>query len=78
MSGVVLFEHSHRGNVWRLEVATHNGHTFLNWRKWYWDGEAFKPTREGCTIPLERLPDLMDGVASWLSGDGASEAEGTP
>ena len=73
MSGVVLFEHNHRGDKWRLEVVTHNGRTFGNWRKWYKVGETLKPTRVGCTIPLERLSDLMEGVASWLSQNDASE-----
>jgi len=65
MSGAVLFEHHHHGYVWRLQVASHNGRTFLNWRKWYLDGDTFKPTKEGCTMPLERLEELEAALASW-------------
>lgn len=58
MSGPVLFEIERRGHLWRLEIATHKGRTFANWRKWYLQAGAWKPTREGCTIPLDRLGDL--------------------
>lgn len=58
MSGAVLFEQKHRGHIWRLEVITYKGKTFGNWRKWYAAGDEWKPTREGCTMPLERLSDL--------------------
>ena len=70
----VLFEHSHRGNVWRLEVANYNGRTFLNWRKWYRQGDTLQPTRDGCTMPLERLPELLEAVTCWLSENHTDEA----
>lgn len=65
MSGPILFEQKHRGHVWRLEVNTYKGKTFGNWRKWYADGDGWKPTREGCTVPLERLPDLMASLMAF-------------
>lgn len=54
----VLFEHRHRGHIWRLEVADFRGRSFANWRKWYPTDEGWRPTREGCTIPLEELGGL--------------------
>lgn len=81
MSGAMLFEQPYRGDVWRLEVASHDGRTFGNWRKWYRDGDTLKPSREGCTIPLERLGELetalgayrarnaLQGLPSGSSGD---------
>lgn len=59
MSNVVIFEHKHRGHIWRLEVQTFKGRTFANLRKWYADGDDWKPTKEGFTMPLEALADLM-------------------
>lgn len=58
MSGPVIFEQSHRGNLWRLEVASFKGRDFANWRKWYRADDGWKPTREGCTMPVERLGEL--------------------
>ena len=63
----VLFEQTYRGDVWRLEVATHKGRTFGNWRKWYRDGDAFKPTKQGVTIPVERLGDLQSALSDYLA-----------
>lgn len=65
MSELVLFEQSYRGNRWRLEVATHRKRTFVNWRKWYAKDESWKPTREGCTIPLERLGELTAALMRY-------------
>lgn len=60
----VIFEQPYRGNVWRLELAEFNGRRFYNWRRWYLkDGELF-PTRDGCTIPIERLPELLAALAN--------------
>ncbi|GGE05565.1 hypothetical protein GCM10011529_09940 [Polymorphobacter glacialis] len=67
MSGAVLFEVAHRGDVWRLEVTTHEGRTFGNWRKWWRDGDTLKPTRQGVTIPLERIAELGGAIAAYLA-----------
>ena len=64
----VLFEQAYRGDMWRLEVATQNGRTFGNWRKWYRDGETLRPTRQGVTFPVERLDELQSALAEYLAG----------
>lgn len=64
----VLFEQAYRGDMWRLEVATHNGRTFGNWRKWYRDGETLRPTKQGVTFPVERLDELQSALAEYLAG----------
>lgn len=58
MSGRVLFEHRHRGNLWRFEVATFRGRTFAQWRKWYHAEAGWMPCRDGFTMPLEALGEL--------------------
>lgn len=58
MSAGWLLEVPHRGHLWRLDVQTFRGRTFGNWRKWYRKGEEWKPTKEGCTFPLDTLADL--------------------
>lgn len=72
MRGAILFEQHYRGDVWRLEVANHDGRSFGNWRKWYRDGDALKPTRQGVTIPLERLPDLAAALTAYLAENASS------
>ena len=64
----VLFEQTYRGDVWRLEVATHNGRTFGNWRKWYHHGDTLRPTKQGVTIPVERLGELQLALSDYLMG----------
>lgn len=66
MTGRVLFERQHRGHLWRLEIATFKGRTFANWRKWYRSDDAWKPTRVGCTMPIDCLNDLAVGVTGYL------------
>lgn len=63
----VLFEQPYRGDVWRLEVTEHEGRTFGNWRKWYRDGDTLKPTRQGVTIPLDRLVELAQSVTDYFA-----------
>lgn len=67
MTGVTLFEQLFKGEVWRLEVVTYKGRCFVNFRKWYRVGDELRPSKEGCTIPLERLPELYKALGSYLS-----------
>jgi hypothetical protein len=49
-----------------LEVTSHQGRQFANWRKWFSgdDGE-WKATREGCTFPLETLGALTASLMEY-------------
>ena len=67
MTGTILFDQIHRGDLWRLEVASHDGRTFGNWRKWYRKEADWLPTRQGATIPLERLADLHAALTEYLA-----------
>ena len=67
----VLFEHRQRGDLWRLEVTSHNGRTFGNWRRWFEKDGEVRPTREGCTIPLERLSELQQALEAYHARAGA-------
>lgn len=64
MSSLLLFEQKHRGHMWRLEITTYKGRSFGNWRKWYLCDAEWRPTREGCIIPLERLTELTLALES--------------
>ena len=68
---VLLFEQVHRGDVWRLEVCEHEGRIFANWRKWYWDGDTLRPTRQGVTLPVPRLADLHEALGVYLASSSA-------
>lgn len=74
-AAAVLFDHRYRGDVWRLEVSTHGGQTFLNWRRWFWSGDTLRPTKEGTTIPLERLAELHAALGAYLV---ANDSVGLP
>ena len=69
MSGQVLFEVRHRGNVWRMEIADYQGRTFFNCRKWFPKEGELRPSKEGFTMPLERLHDLREALKTYLGED---------
>lgn len=74
VSGVVLFEHSYQGNKWRLQITPYFGRPVVHFRKWYPVGDTFRPSKkEGCTIPVERLPELVEAIQGWLLENGTSE-----
>lgn len=75
MTGGLLFEVVQRGDIWRLEVAHFEGRTFGNWRKWWRDGDTLKPTRQGVTIPLERLAELHAAIGAYLASDASHGPE---
>ncbi len=70
----VLFELSHRGDVWQLAVVEYRGRTSGDFRKWYWDGDNLKPGREGVSIPLGRLPELYEAIGAYLAENPPQEA----
>jgi hypothetical protein len=72
MTAGVLFEQRYRGDVWRLEISHHEGRTFANWRKWFWSAETLKPSREGFTFPLDRLPELHRVIGNFLDANNQS------
>jgi hypothetical protein len=69
-----LFETPERaGSLWRLEVVTHGGRTFANWRMWWRDAEGvLKPSRQGVTFPPERLLELLTALHAWSEGHALS------
>ena len=67
MTGAVLFEVTHRGDLWRLEVSRHDGRTFINWRKWWSDDGQWKPSRQGVTFPLERMVEMHAALGDYLA-----------
>jgi len=76
MSGVILFEQQYRGDVWRFEAAEYQGRRFANIRKWYEKDGEWRPTRQGLTMPLERLPELAQALMAYSDHDcgGAADA----
>jgi hypothetical protein len=50
-----------------VQISQHNGQTFANFRKWYPDGDALKPTKQGVTIPLHVLPELHEALGAFLA-----------
>ena len=76
MSGPFLFEAPYRGDNWRLEIATFQGRTFANWRKWYPKDGEWKPTKIGCTFPLDGLWELTASLMAHhgLTPPGAPES----
>ncbi len=65
MTGTIFFQRRQRGNLWQFEVQTYKNRTFGNWRKWYLDGSDWKPSREGCTIPLDDLRELTVALMEY-------------
>ncbi|NTZ43332.1 hypothetical protein G7A66_09595 [Altererythrobacter sp. SALINAS58] len=66
-SGNILFEQTYKGDNWRLKISTCQGWQRGNWRKWHRAKDEWRPSREGCTIPLERLPDQARDLAAYVA-----------
>ena len=68
MTGTFLFEQPYRGDVWRLQIAVHRDRPFVSFRRWYdAGGGELRPTKDGVTIPLERLAELRNALNEWLA-----------
>lgn len=61
----ILFEQKYHGGCWRLEVISFKGRNFANWRQWYEVNGEWRPTKSGCTFPLERLLDLTSSLIEF-------------
>ncbi len=60
----VLFERERSaGKFMRLSLTEMNGHTFINLRHWYRDGEQLLPSKEGVTL---NSPELAEELAEVL------------
>lgn len=73
MSGLVIFEHLHRGQPVILQVQEYKGRKFATYRKWYESDGNWKATDEGVTIPLDQLPAL---TAALMRHHGLEPPEG--
>jgi len=51
------------GELVRVQIATFKRSTFLDVRTWVPEGTGHKATRQGATIPLERLWELREALA---------------
>lgn len=70
MRDTILFEQPYRNSVWRVVISQYRDKTFANLRRWYRDDEGgMKPTREGFTMPLDRLDDLANALAEWQADE---------
>lgn len=65
MSDTVIFEHKHRGQPVILQVQDYKGGKTVSYRKWYLSDGGWKPTGEGVTIPLDRLPALTAALMRY-------------
>ena len=67
MNAQTLLSFPQRGDTVLVQINQHNGKTFANFRKWYPDGDALKPTKQGVTIPLHALPELHKALGAYLA-----------
>ena len=67
MNSQTLLSCPQRGDTVLVQINQHKGQTFANFRKWYPDGKALKPTRQGVTIPLHALPELHKALGAYLA-----------
>jgi hypothetical protein len=46
----------------QIRLREFKGHTFVDLRLHYVDGEVVKPTAKGCTLPPAKLPELIEAL----------------
>ena len=44
-------------------VETYNGYMYIKIRKWFWETDTYKPTREGVTLRLLQWEELVRQVS---------------
>lgn len=79
---MVIFEHKHRDDTWRLQLTDNRGRKALDWRRWFRvpaggevrtrDGKVYfggqlAPTRFGVTMPPGRARELLAGIEAALA-----------
>ena len=65
-----IFEHAHRGAIWRLLAVQYKDHEHCDWRRWYWDEDGvLKASRDGMTFPITQLPEIYAAIGEYLAGD---------
>ncbi len=75
---MTLFEQEHRNHVWRLQSTEWNGKPRLNVWPWYHDKASgeLRPCAQryggGFTIPLDRVPELIEALQAALANDAGS------
>ena len=74
MNKRTLFEHRYRDKLWRLDADTFHGELRLNWRAWFEHDGVWKPTRQGCIIPIARAAELAAALASFDPAAGFGNA----
>lgn len=77
MTERLLFEHMRRGGSEKVRaiVSEYRGARFLDMRKWVDTNEGPKATRQGCTVPLERIGELGAALVAFAMEFGSSEPE---
>jgi hypothetical protein len=77
MTECLLFEHTRRGRseMVRAIVSEYRGARFLDLRKWVDSTEGPKATRQGCTVPIERIGELGAALVAFAKEFDSSEPE---
>ncbi len=57
----------HKKGIIRIEKKEYKGHTFIDIRKYYQDGDGnWLPTKKGVTIPLDKINDVIEALSQEL------------
>ena len=51
----------------RISLDEYRGFKYLSIREFYDDSGQWKPTRKGCTIPLDSIPAFLEAVEALKS-----------
>ena len=58
--------------VVRVERTVYNGHSLLNVRIWFKDGDVLKPSKKGLTVRTEMAADLIKAMQHVLQEEAAA------
>lgn len=68
-----IWEAPHGGELIRFSVCEYKGQRYAELRRFYRSGDGWKPSKQGCTMPLWALSELHRAHADYLAANARSE-----
>ena len=63
--GTLLYEYRQNQKAKRFMISEHAGYIYAELREWYKDGDEWKPSRKGCTIPLDEMAAFSQALSEY-------------
>ncbi len=63
--GILLYEFRQSNKSKRFMLKEYHGKHYAELREWYQVGDEWKPSRKGCTIPIDEIAPLYQALGGF-------------